>query len=368
MKIAQVIMTDAWGGVSPKVLDQGIGGREGAMIRLGREWAKLGHEVTNFVPTKESERYNEDEGFHEYVPAQIAEVCMATFPFDAVVAWECPGVFKNPRVQEKQKVRLVEMQCSELPMFQDEHAPCATGFVALSPWHAGYLESRGFPDPIHVLPNCVDLEHYPRPDVSVQGSERRRTRNRRFFYSSSPDRGLVHLLLAWPKILKAWPDAELMVGYGVEKWTERALWSHFRWGEMAALIRDGMNQKGITDIGKVAPKLLADIQRSSVACPYPCDTIQPTETGCITALEAMASGTPLVTTDCDCLGEEFGDVARIVPLPWDEDRYVDALIETVENPTVYADMAEKGRTFVEEGRQWNQVAPRWIELFETARS
>ena len=48
MKIAQVIVSDSWGSVTPAALEKGIGGREGAMIYLSRAWAKSGHEVTNF--------------------------------------------------------------------------------------------------------------------------------------------------------------------------------------------------------------------------------------------------------------------------------------------------------------------------------
>src|SRR5436189_4712800 len=104
LKIAQIINADSWGDISPASFEKGIGGREGALIKLATEWAKLGHEVTCFVPTKKPQRFNEEgetkeylplSGFHEYVPYSLSKPMLASFPYDAVVAWECPSVFAS---------------------------------------------------------------------------------------------------------------------------------------------------------------------------------------------------------------------------------------------------------------------------------
>lgn len=357
-KIAQALEHDAWGGVDKDSLERGIGGREGALIRLSREWARAGYEVTNFVPTRTPERIYEGDGFYEFVPFSMAPVMLATFPYDACVAWECPSVFADPRIVERNPIRLISMQCADLPHGEPEAAAeFATGIVCLSDWHVGYMASHGFEGPFYVLPNCVDLEHYP-------WRERKGLpRNMRFFYSSSPDRGLWHLLKLWPHIRRLWPDSTLSVGYGVGRYLAREIWSHRRQGEMAVEIANLMRYEGVTDLGKVSQRELAKIQRNSTMLAYPCDTIQPTETGCITVIEAMAAGCPVVTTNCDCLEDEFGSVAAIVPLPFEANEYLETIATVHQDKQLYTTMANNGRAFAET-RQWKDIAPRWLALFE----
>lgn len=366
MKIAQVLNSNSWGEVGPEKLDEGIGGREGALLRLSREWARMGHEVTNYVTENTAKRYAEDDGFHEYIPARISKLGLATFPYDAVVAWECPSIYADPRIAEKQKVRLVEMQCAHLPGRDEVFAAVnfATGVCTLSEWHRDFMvhDSLGEKVPqsrLHVLPNCVDLAMYP---TEQDPGYKFDVTPRKFVYSSSPDRGLLHLLELWPEIRSRWPDSELYVGYGAKDWISQAVWSHNRTGEMALRIAELISQDGVVDIGKVGQRYLAALQREATLWLYPLDSIQPTETGCITAIEAMASYCPVITTDCDCMAEEFGDVGICVPLPFDGAKFVQAIEYVLGDREVYTRMATEGRAFAEK-RQWTLVAEEWIELF-----
>jgi glycosyltransferase involved in cell wall biosynthesis len=110
------------------------------------------------------------------------------------------------------------------------------------------------------------------------------------------------------------------------------------------------------------------VQKDAHACLYPADTMQPTETGCITAIEAMAAYAPLITTDCDCLGEEFGESGAIaVPLPFRPELYIDAIDQVISNGDLFGEMVTDGRKLAET-RQWKDVAPKWIELFESEAS
>lgn len=367
MKIAQVLGSGVWGDVGPDKLDEGIGGREGALIRLAREWARLGHEVTNFVATGEPKRFHDGEGFHEYVPMSLARPCMASFPYDACVAWECPSIYNHERITGLQLVRLTEMQCAHLPSDEDRIAAStvATGLVTLSEWHRDFMVHDGIrlpPDRLHVLPNCVDLGLYPEQVPGAKFDD-----PKKFLYSSSPDRGLWHLLRMWPAIRERWPEAELYIAYGFESWVSSIVWAHHRLGEMALEMAGLVSQPGVFDLGKVGQRQLAELQMTCTAWLYPCDTIQPTETGCITAIEAMAAYCPAVITDCDCLGEEFGDVAAMCGMPFSQGSYIAALEKVLGDRELYTDLATAGREFARE-RQWRLVAPRWIELFKAERS
>lgn len=375
MRIAQVLQSGSWGDVTPAAFERGIGGREGAMLRLAREWAKMGHDVTCFVPTSRAERHEEPvmfsagwhAGFHEYVPVDLAPQMLRSFSYDAVVSWEMPEVFADREICEAQPVRVVEMQVAHVNPYTSRYLVNASAVAVLSEWHGEFTlhdNPAVRPEQIRVMPNGVDLSLYPWTPVGKDPHEAKRTGRKRFHYTSSPDRGLWHLLRMWPAVMAKYPEAELRVGYGATRWTSEAKWQHNRVGEMATEIEILLKQPGVRDVGQVGQRELAMMQRSSTAWLYPCDTIQPTETGCITAIEAGAAGAPMFITDCDCMEAEFGHVARVSRLPFDPADFLEGLFEVLESPALYAEMREAGRRLAEE-RQWSRIAPRWLEMFET---
>lgn len=111
--------------------------------------------------------------------------------------------------------------------------------------------------------------------------------------------------------------------------------------------------------GRVGQEELHTLQRSSQALLYPCDTMSPTETGCITVIEACAAKAVPVITDCDCLGTEFGDVAVINELPLDDGYYVDSIGLAVERR---ATMIDQLQDFAR-SRDWAEIAPTWKHVF-----
>src|SRR3990172_9130929 len=113
VKIANVLISNVWGEVGPDSLEKGIGGREGSMIYLSREWARLGHEVTSFVNCERGKRFEEEfdvennfgsfstfRGFHEYIPLNMTKGMLNNFPYDVLIAWECPSIFRDPITRE----------------------------------------------------------------------------------------------------------------------------------------------------------------------------------------------------------------------------------------------------------------------------
>ena len=368
MKIAQIIDSNSWGPVTPDAFKRGIGGREGALVRLATEWAAMGHEVTNFVGVQKSSKFrgewNRDgtpplfSGFHEYVPFGLAKPMLRNFDYDAVVAWECPNIFDDD-IAERQKVRLVHMQVAHLAQ-QAEAEKYATGVVALSEWAKGFLVADGLNMPdskLFVRPNGVDTKAYWSPAM-------KKNHKKKFsmVYSSSPDRGLLHLLEMWPQIYKEY-KALLYVAYGATRYTEGVKWLHTRVGEMALDIELLLNQPGVVDVGKIGQDDLAKLQLRSSFWFYPCDSIQATETGCITAIENLAAGNVCVMSDADCLEDEFDSVAKIAPLPFEANDYVESIDQY--NSLTKDEQREvitSGLDFAR-NRDWSNIAPTWISLF-----
>ena len=375
LRIANILISGVWGSVDPSALERGIGGREGALIYLSREWAKLGHEVTNFVNVEEGSRfipereprsrYDEDPivrpGFHEYVPLSLTRPMLANFPWDVAIAWECSSSFEDHRILDNVKLKMCEMQVCHFSIAEMEATANYCDYVAaLSPWHKEFLLHQGLEmdkEEVVVFPNGVDISRYPEPKYGIKF-----TNNPKFVYSSSPDRGLWHILEIWPKLRKDFPKAELLVGYGAQNWINYNKWSHGRQGEMAVEIERLMKQPGVKDIGKIGQGELAKLQIEADAWLYPLDSIISTESGCITAIENAAAGNPIITTNCDCMATEFGRIGRIVDLPWDQDNYYNAVKDVLTDEDYYINLQKKGRKFAE-SRDWSLIATQWISLF-----
>jgi glycosyltransferase involved in cell wall biosynthesis len=211
-----------------------------------------------------------------------------------------------------------------------------------------------------VFPNGVDISRYP---LHIVNEKIGINKHPKFVYSSSPDRGLWQLLQSWPHIRKAFPGAELLVGYGVEKWAQQLKWSHSRQGQQAIDIIKLMKQDGVTDIGKIGQGKLAKLQLEADAWLYPLDAINATESGCITAVENAAAGNPIITTDCDCMPSEFGAVGVIADLPFNAKDYADCVEYILTDRDIIQKLRKDGREFAE-GRDWKKIAAQWIEFFK----
>jgi glycosyltransferase involved in cell wall biosynthesis len=236
-------------------------------------------------------------------------------------------------------------------------------YAVLSQWAGEYLslqEPNIDTDKIVVFPNGVDLARYGKDIPEKTLGDRMH-----FHYSSSPDRGLVHLLNMWPRIRKEFPGSVLHVCYGIEHWIQHVRWGHNMQAEMALDIEKKLRQDGVVYHGKVGQKKLASIQKSSNALLYPCDTVQPTETGCITVVEAGAAYAPSIITNADCLGSEFGETAAVTSLPLDYDEYIESIVQVCGDQEVYEQYQHLGRQLAE-SRSWSKIALDWLNLFNLA--
>lgn len=364
LRIAQILVGDAaWGDVTLEGLaTRGLGGRETAIVKLAEQWAIRGHHVECFVPVERPHAIDYPSGGRiEWIPWKAAQVYLNTGSYDALVSWEYPKAATWDGVAENIPVVLVGMQVAHIYM-DAEWDQLISGYVPLSRWAGDFLieQTSGVIswDKMWAIPNGIDLSRYEPPKI-----DQTRRNSRLFFYSSSPDRGLHHILRLWPRMRKELdPAAELHVAYGAERWIESAKWSHSAQGDLAIEIEWRLaNTPGVVNRGSMRQDALAILQQQSALLPYTADTMQATETGCITITEAMAAGCPVVTTDCDCIPSEYGHIARIVPLPFNEDRYLETIEKVLVDPALYTGMQEAGFKLAEE-RQWTNTALAWLDV------
>jgi glycosyltransferase involved in cell wall biosynthesis len=183
--------------------------------------------------------------------------------------------------------------------------------LCLSKWHAGFFVSHYEQHNLHIDPakvkvtrNGIDLSRF-------EGTEGRNPH--RAIYSSSPDRGLLAAVLAWPKIRERVPDAELHCFYGFSNWEKSAADDPGQQQIIARLKHLCATTPGVVMRGRVSQKELArEFMRAGVWC-YPTWF---SETSCISAMEAQAAGCAIVTCPIAALAETVGDRGDMLSEKW----------------------------------------------------
>jgi len=185
---------------------------------------------------------------------------------------------------------------------------------------------------------------------------------KRIIYTSSYDRGLLHLLEMWPDIRKEVPDAELHVFYGWQLFEQfyKDNPASMKWKEKMDNL---MKQEGITDHGRVPqPELKKEIEKSGIWA-YPTHF---GEINCISAIKAQAYGCEPVVVAYAALQETVQFGRKVEGDIYDQetkDAFKKELIEALKTP-----MAETKRKemmdWANKKYGWVNVAKEWTEVLK----
>ena len=205
--------------------------------------------------------------------------------------------------------------------------------------------------------NGVDLDY-----IDAATRRTKKTPNV-FLYSSRPERGLDVLVeRIWPRILERMPEARLRVcGYEMDAGVETP--KHLK--ELYARIDRAIQETpSIERLGALNKKALYREMAAARGLLYP--TAFP-EISCITASEAQAAGTPILTTDDFALRETVGPKDCLIggsnQDPAYHDAFVGRLFDFLEDDDKYGEAVERGRSHVEAAYQWKDVAAQWERMF-----
>lgn len=336
-----------WGWFTPEVLDSDrmIGGAELAMIHISRGLARLGYDVSVYYGTEGEE--GEYDGVHWRMATQYdPREC-----FDVLISWDVffsdgVGIFKFLPCAH---LKILEMQCNH-PRIRPEHR--VDWITAKSQWHAQamYKFNQSLnPERFVLMPNGVDLARYAESEERVPG---------RVIWTSSPDRGLYHLLRIWPRVIEEVPDASLHIFYAFENLFESNKWRMNTQGRDMWYIKTHLDQPGVVHRQAVGHKTMAREQKRASLLAYPCDPPMPCEGFCISVLEALAAGTPAIVSNADALPELYGEVATMLYLPIDDDEWARRIVQLLSNDKLWRMRSRKGQQFaVQYG--WERLAQRW---------
>jgi len=182
-------------------------------------------------------------------------------------------------------------------------------------------------------------------------------RNKKLFYGSSYDRGLIHLLNMWPDIIERYPDATLSICYGWDLFLkgystnpERMAWKD--------KVDKLMEQNGITHHGRVGKDKLKEIRKECGIWVYPTHF---TEINCITALECQDDGLVPVVINLAALEETVGSGSKIegdIYDPMTKERFKEELFKYMDDEKLWQKESESAKNFAK-GYDWSLIAKEW---------
>ena len=141
--------------------------------------------------------------------------------------------------------------------------------------------SKYFPGDYRIIPNGIETNRF-RPDVGPIESLKNYSPRILFVGRLEPRKGLKYLLMAFPKIMKEFPEAKLIV-------VGRGFLEHYYRRYVEEYIKDS-----VIFIGHVSPQ---DLPKYYASCDIYCSPATGAESFGIVLLEAMAAGKPIAASD-----------------------------------------------------------------------
>lgn len=340
------LMDGGWGKWTGKTLrENGIGGSETFIIKFSEYMANLyGYDVIVFCNCDE-EVYNKVlyvpiERYIEYISKNKVKVSLIN------------------RYSEYTAVT-VKNNIPTYVIFHDllrdgEIIPSSSylkGLLGISDWHKKYIEGV-FPMYKGIMSTIsygIEVNEFP---VNVK-------RPYSFIYSSFPNRGLLQLLRIFPMITQKYPYATLNVFCDLRhKWVIE----NYR-EEMIEIERLLNEQPNVKNHGWVNSSMLKYFWSISEVWLYPCTF---TETSCLTAFEAAASKTLVITNNIGALVDTVGDRGIIIEGDPQDNKWRNQAVDMVDsvfngniNKNVYI---ENNYKWVSE-KTYDKVVPDFMKRF-----
>lgn len=310
---------------------QSLGGSESAAYYLARELARKGHRVTVFTTHPEEGVWDGvtyvncgDLTPESPLGTRFTYYAINT-PHDVLIAQRHPLAFHKDWAS---KINI--WQCHDLALHRhNAHVqgglPRIDFTTGVSEFHAKQIgEIYGITkDALRVVPNGVDPALYAAPIAFVAWNDSPAANDSdtrlRLLYQSRPERGLIHLVRPGG-IMDRLRDVATLEICGYENTTD-----HMR--DFYAQLRAWADAlPNVHWRGALTKAQLANLQRQ---CDLLCYPTEFEEVSCITAMEAMHAGLPMLSSEHAALPETCRDSgAMLVPLKdgqADEDAFVNTL-------------------------------------------
>jgi len=312
-----------------------LGGNETAALRLGQALRRLGENVQIMTDAEQLPRYHCDV----FISLRIWQVFHEGF---------YPGKRNYLWCQDDSDMQLVKKL--ENPLVAKPIYDRLDGVIMISHYMVQrWVSSLNVPlAKIIMTTNGIPLAHF-KPQASKLAA-----RKPWAYYSSTPFRGLEYLLLAWPHILQAVPEAQLHVCSSMKIYDPDGHTDT----DFGPLYENAQSLPGVQYHGSLSQAELRIIAQQCRVLAYPC--VFP-ETSCIAAMEAMAAGCVVVSTALGALPETAWQ-NPLIPMAdgWLNQWLVEVVRMFVDND--YYTKKALQNLAVSKYYDWNYVANDWVQF------
>ncbi len=345
-------------------LTQPMAGTQSGLCYLAAALAQRGHDVWTVTATTQPGTHL---GVHSlsYTSPELNQLPV----MDALVAIQSAGAGQTLRAAAKPGVTKVILWTGDTPdtytvqsLKDPAERDCYDGFAFVSEWQRRQYH-RFFPldeARTKVMRNAIApvMENMFAPQESILASK---SPTPALAYCSAPFRGLDYLLDAFPEIHRRVPESRLRIFSSLRMYNVPADRDQ---AENAARYARANATEGVEYLGSLPqPQLAPHLKRAWVLA-YPCVFV---ETSCMVAMEAMAAGCKIVTSEIGGLPETTAGFARLVPGPKDRQKYLPAFIDGV--VAAIGEIASRGAEaelrkqsdFANDNYVWGKRAQEWVK-------
>jgi glycosyltransferase involved in cell wall biosynthesis len=351
-----------------------LGGSQSALCYLAMALARRGDRVTTLTGAKNPRTIHGVNCLHhDNIPADVFSppdtlTIVLNGPADAIHAIRAVLPAGKPAILWTQHAH---DQPAMQPLRDSAVVAMWDRIVCISDWQKSMFEQQlGVPaQKMEVLRNAIGPAFENMFASSSQLAEAK-SNELRLTYTSTPFRGLDLLLACFPSIHRRHPACRLDVFSSMQVYGQADAQDPYK-----ALYAQAQKTPGISYRGSVSQSELAQELAGVTMLAYP-NTFA--ETSCIAAMEALAAGLCVVSSDLGALPETCGAWARLVP-PVGKDRtheqfavdfarHVDhALNELQSDHSRWFERAfeqsqaiNKICTWDIRATQWHEAAERWL--------
>lgn len=347
---------------------QPLGGSQSAVSYLAKALARRGHQV---VLITQAQRSGMVGGIaclaadHLTAPGALARLAL-----DALVAMPGAGwgTRLRPLLAPRTRLLLWTGHAHDQPAVQGLHEPAERqaydAVVLVSQWQARcFQEAFGLAaERTVVLRNAVApaFEGMFADGAAISAAK---AEPPVLAYTTTPFRGLEVLLRVFPTIRQRMPGVRLRVISSMRVYRTPSTDDERAYGHLYDLAR---RMEGVEYVGSLPQPTLAAALRAVMLLAYPSTFA---ETSCITAMEALAAGCHVVTSDLGALAETTAGFAELVTATprYDEAGFVERVVRRLEGRrseearrrrAAQVALANREYTWANRARQWEEFLDR----------
>ena len=311
----------------------GVGGAELGILTLCRMWHDAGHDVTFYNEGSEPGSEFHHAHYADFHKEQDRDIFIA---FRSPLPWEMMHKAKGKKIWYSNDQFTVGDYSAFRRLVDD--------VVVISEFHNEYFKMMYGIYDAKIIDIPVRVWDYAKDIPKVRNS---------CIFTSVPDRGLLHLVPIWDRIMGEVPDATLTITGDWSLWTNEDFSEYVRPYRLAFAKRKNVNYRSA-----VSREDLVKIQSAAEFHLYPCHY---DELFCISVAESQVAGVMPITSTTGAVRttNRFGAKIEGVPSTSEfQNSFVEVAVELMKRPE-REEFREKAR--IEFGQE--TILKKWDDVF-----